>query len=263
MIMNIVWEVERDKDVLISTVKKFYNNKTYLVRIKVNVNSFKIIEAIFLDDGNTRSCDCIKGMYAYIHGKKEIKTSLKKRMCLGDNTTDLFLQAVSALVQAETYVYKERGYKNKNEYNIYWDFLEKNNCRYYNDDFFSMRKGEPKWMDYVENRFADKILFQRKKTYEINKILNKVNYKISALLQDTYHEIRIVFKCDANYVVLDGKIEFLRAPGKACFTNSENIEYLIGKSLLDLGKPEVIENFGGAHGCYHVVEMISEIIGVI
>ena len=48
--MNIVWEVERDKDVLISTVKKFYNNKTYLVRIKVNVNSFKIIEAIFLDD---------------------------------------------------------------------------------------------------------------------------------------------------------------------------------------------------------------------
>ena len=81
--------------------------------------------------------------------------------------------------------------------------------------------------------------------------------------EDTYHEIIIGLKCDPNYVVLDGAIEFTRAPGKACFTNSENIEYLIGKSLISLTKSDVIKILGGRLGCYHVVEMIAEIIGVI
>ncbi len=263
MVMNIKWEVERDENILISTVKKMFNNKSDLVRIKVDISSFKIIEANFLDDKRIISCDSIEGMYAYIQGKKRIKTVLKEEMHVENNIVDLFLQAISALVQAETYVYKERGYKNKNEYNLYWDLLEKNNCRYYNDEFYFMRAGEPKWMDYVENRFEDKILFQRKKTYEINKILNEPNYKIVALLEDTYHEIIIGLKCDPNYVVLDGAIEFTRAPGKACFTNSENIEYLIGKSLISLTKSDVIKILGGRLGCYHVVEMIAEIIGVI
>lgn len=265
MKMKIEWLVEREGDTLISTVKKIYKDKNQTAILRVGVKDFKIIDACFFAEKNNEihdkhHYDMLTGADGYIQGKKQIKNLLKDEE--NNVAIELFLQGISALVQAETYVYKERGYDTKEEYNVYWDFLEKNGCRYYSEEMAFMRCDELKWMDYVEDRFQEHILFQRQKTYEIIDNPKENGYKIVAVLKDTYHEISIDLMCDENYIVVDGDISFVRAPGKACFTNRENVKFFRNKSLGDMTKSEIIENFGGRCGCYHVVEMILEIKSV-
>lgn len=191
------------------------------------------------------------GIEGYIQGKKIVKKRLLENG--HDSFSDIFLQCISALLQAETYVYKERGYKTREDYNIYWDFLEKNNCRMYSDSRRTERLADLPWMDYVPDNFEKDILFEREKTYTIEK--KNGNIFCKGYLSDTYHEMLTLIKIDSEGIITENKIKIIRAPGVSCFTNDENNNSLMGRKLSEISKRDIISALGGCDGCYHIVEM--------
>ena len=150
-------------------------------------------------------------------------------------------------------ILKERGYKTREDYNIYWDFLEKNNCRMYSDSRRTERLADLPWMDYVPDNFEKDILFEREKTYTIEK--KNGNIFCKGYLSDTYHEMLTLIKIDSEGIITENKIKIIRAPGVSCFTNDENNNSLMGRKLSEISKRDIISALGGCDGCYHIVEM--------
>ncbi|MDY2960279.1 MAG: DUF2889 domain-containing protein [Hornefia sp.] len=194
------------------------------------------------------------GVLGYIQGKKIIKKRLSEAR--NSKFEDIFLQCVSALLQAETYVYRERGFESKKEYNEYWDILEKNGCRMYSDSRKDARASDVPWMDYVPDNFGSTVLFEREKEYEIKRADGTVCCK--GHLSDSYHEMETIIEVDSKDVVKRNEIRIIRAPGISCFTNDENNGALAGRKLKDIRKKDIVSALGGCDGCYHIVEMYIE-----
>lgn len=267
--MQIKWYVENLKCDLKATVISLEEGKLQKASLVVDKKDFIIKEAVgaysennLLDFNNVHKFVFLRedtfpeltGVLGYIQGKKIIK----KRLLENDhaNYVDVFIQCVSALLQAETYVYKERGYKSKEEYNVYWDFLEKNNCRMYSDSRREERVVDLPWMDYVPDNFYEEILFQREKTYSFEKQNGTIVCR--GHLSDTYHEMDTLMEVDENGVVTRNEIKVIKAPGISCFTNDENNNILVGRKLNEIKKGDIICSLGGCDGCYHIVEMYIE-----
>ena len=257
--VNIWWSVERRGDCLVSATEKNDGIQIMGAYLYVEIHTFRVVRAEIKQNGNIYKVTDLKGIEAYISGKKIFKNVL-----LGsefEKYTPLFIQCISALVQGETYVYRERGYKTKEEYNHYWDKLEDNGCRMYSKKLSHMRKNDLQWMDYVPNRFNKSKLFIREKFYEMCTEENTSG--VWAHLSDTYHEMKIYLKLTKEKNISEMEIEMLRVPGKACYTNEENSNLLIGENICELTKTKVIDLLGRSAGCYHIVEMFLDLQDMI
>lgn len=263
---EIKWEVRKLTDCLESSVTEsngFFCDRALL---QVNISTFKIKNAEIISEKKVGSNTVVRkenfdelcGIDAYIHGKKEIKCVLQKNG--RSERVNIFVQCVSALVQAETYVYRERGYKSKEEYNLYWDIIENDGCRMYSASRKAFRKEDKKWMDYVPDNFNRELLFFRRKTYE--KIFGESDVKYLLKLNDSYHEMNIEIFTNADKICKSMNISVIRAPGVACFTNKINESKLIGHKLTEINKKWIIENFGKSDGCYHIVELLTDWMGL-
>lgn len=258
----IKWNVIREAASLISTVEKKFvflgEESVMTATVKVGVKDFIIEEAKGSVNGKEYEVDELKGLYGYISGKKAIK---KKTMNKFPELSPLFLQCVSGLIQAETYVYDERGYNSKDEYNRYWDNLEEDGCRYYSNKRADLRASEPAWMEYVPDNFKATELFKREKRYSA--VVEDGTLITVGFLNDTYHEMAISMELNIQGNVLDFQIVFFRGPGQACFSNSENSNMLKGWNIKDISKRDIIKILGGCDGCYHIVELAVELVDVI
>lgn len=257
--VKIRWSVERRGDCLLSATEK--NDGIHMIGayLYVEIHTFKILRAEIKQNGNIYKVTELKGIEAYISGKKILKKALSESEF--EKYTPLFIQCISALVQGETYVYRERGYKTKEEYNRYWDKLEDNGCRMYSKKMSHMRKNDLQWMDYVPDRFNKTKLFIREKFYEMRTEENASG--VFAHLSDTYHEMKIHLKLTKEKEIGEMEIEMLRVPGKACYTNKENSKLLIGENICNLSKTKVIDLLGRSTGCYHIVEMFLDLQDMI
>lgn len=255
---TITWKVENKGETVNSQVVSFLDGRVYKASLEVDKRRFEVVDAVLSITGKethtNKNLDCLKGIEAYIPGKKIIRSKLEgyEKFAI-----ECFLQCVSALVQAETYLYVERGYVSKAEYNVYWDMLEKNGCRFYSDSRQYLREGALTWMEYVPDRYGADILFERNKEYNVFRI-GEI-YELYAHLKDTFHEMKMSIKLDCDLTVKDAVLEVLRAPGVACMTNRENEHKLIGGDFGNITKREIIEKLGGSDGCYHLVEMGIEL----
>lgn len=272
---KISWQINRNEQTLISSVEENFKAKKTIAVIKVNVETF-IIESAYINiDGHKTMVPNIIGTLGYIQGKKTLKRALKESPF--EKYTDLFIQCISALIQAETYVYRERGYQTEEEYNRYWDLLEDNGCRMYSHSRKALRKGDLPWMSYVPDNFNKNPIFAREKNYEVisyqdesedktEDFLSKNLFGLISLkghLKDDYHEMILEIITDLNCIVKNSKINFIKAPGKSCYSNKENQNNLKSLNLKEIEKHQIIDAFGGCDGCYHIVEMAIDMADVI
>ncbi len=66
----------------------------------------------------------LEGCSGYIEGKRVLNQLRGKPA--GELLRYLFTQCINGVIQAETYVYRQRGFETPNQYNKYWDKLEEN-----------------------------------------------------------------------------------------------------------------------------------------
>jgi hypothetical protein len=233
-------------------------------RLLVEISSFRIecaeVEANKAPEEvelGIQVTNALKGMKGYIEGKKELNRLLE--FPGGEMLKYLFNQCINGLIQAETYVYKERGFANREDYDVYWDKLEENGCRMYSH----IDPKDCKWMDYVKPKEKQRNLFNRFKTYNIarnseDKIVARASFS------DSYHELNIeILFLEESGIVENCQICLSRAPGKACFENKCHETQLVGKNIYHLKKTDIIKLLGQSEGCYHLVDITADLLQAI
>ena len=199
----------------------------------------------------------LQGKSGYIEGKRELNVLLPRTD--GEMIKYMFNQCINGLVQAETYIYKIRGFASEAEYDLYWDQLEENGCRMYSNK----SEEDLKWTQYAAPLIRNKNLFNRFKNSKIVYYGGKYMMAYGSF-NDSYHEFDVSIEFNVNTgIISDCEIVFCRAPGKACFTNNSHRKKLIGRNFNELNKKDVIHLFGKSEGCYHLVEMVMDLLRLI
>ncbi len=194
----------------------------------------------------------LEGCSGYIEGKRALNQLRAKPN--GELMRYLFTQCINGVIQAETYVYRQRGFESPDHYNKYWDKLEENGCRMYSN----IAPDDLPWMDYAAPLTRTKNLFNRFK--RVNIVMEGEEAVVSASFSDSYHELQVALNLTADgFMVANCIVDFVRAPGEACFGNGVHADGLVGQSLLTMDKRLLIDIFGGSQGCYHVVDIMLDV----
>lgn len=221
------------------------------------------------------------GEKTFIEGKRVIRTHLTDP---ADRLSSYLLQqSINGIIQAETYFWHDRGFPDAESYNRYWDDLEQSGCRMYSHP----DPADLRWLDYAPPGPRRHALFHRLKSVQILESGGQCAASCAAQTDagqegqspaeeggessvtmngfvcrgdfiDSYHEISIQLICDSQGIIREAQIQFLRAPGKACFENEGHAFTLPGHSIYDLKSADIIELIGGEDGCYHLVEILKD-----
>lgn len=261
---NTMCTVDREEHEICSKAILIYKKWEVEARLFVDVHTFDINKATWQvlkgpreKDLGLQTVDALKGLNGYIKGKKELEC-LRDCPC-GVMMKYLFTECMNGLIQGETCVYKQRGYKTPEEYNRYWEKIEKNGCRMYTH----ICPEDMVWMDYAAFSNRENNIFNRAKScsiigYETKETLAR------GMFSDSYHElnIEIIFDIETG-IIWDCEIFFLRAPGNACFTNHIHKKKLVGENIYELRKRDVIDLLGRGEGCYHLVDITLDILRLV
>ena len=84
--------------------------------------------------------------------------------------------------------------------------------------------------------------------------------KITGEMEDEYHHIVVEILIDAQELkIRDLQVNLIRCPEKTCVDCEENLQKLVGQSLLHpFFRFQLIRTIGGERGCYHVLELLHE-----
>ncbi|MCB6993526.1 DUF2889 domain-containing protein [bacterium 210820-DFI.6.37] len=194
-----------------------------------------------------------QGTAAGLSGKKALP--LLGQLPEGAQVKYLMNQCMNGIIQSESYVYQERGFCDKEAYNRYWDKIEEQGCRMYSQP----HEEDPRWMDYIPQYRRRRTLFNRIKTLRVEG--DGAGCICRGMFSDSYHELNAEIFCDRKSgVVSECKLAYLRAPGRACFDNVLCGKELEGKNLYTVSKEELLWIFGRSAGCYHLVELMKDLI---
>lgn len=227
--------------------------------LRVDVSSFHIMEArwdVYRSPGKALNgggeLPGLKGTEAFMHIGPVLQQQVGELG--GGLARELLAECARGLMQAETFVYRERGYVSAKEYDDYWDGILKDSCRY----FANLDRVAQPWMDYIGDDLRDNSLYNRIKSTNI--LCNSNNsLLINANFLDSFHELTVNVLADFDGVIKDCTGNYLRAPDKVCFENAELLEKLAGKNLSRLTKKDIAQDLGFSSGCTHLVDLVYDI----
>ncbi len=270
VVLERTWEAEA---VIFMDIKTFTIKKALAeVHIKSENPQTDNPDVIGIPDCEKRRSELkeipeLEGISGYIDGKRYANILLEYEN--GDKLKYMFLQCINGMIQAETYVYKEREFETPDSYNKYWDKLEENGCRMYSN----IAPSDPPWMDYAGpitrkmnlfNRFKRVSIIEKQKAELKGEHTSELDIDsdidIVASFTDSYHELLIMMSLQGEKLeVKSCTIDFVRAPGLACFSNGVHSENFIGEEFKGLDKRKLIDVFGKSQGCYHVVDIMLDV----
>jgi hypothetical protein len=261
---EIFCTVNRKKQELISETIFIGRDLEAKASLSVDVGSFLIQDAVWeihrapgdIAVGCGNAASLLTGVSAHIEGRKEMKRLM--RLDGGIALKYLFTDCIKSLVQAETYVYRERGFADEEAYNIYWDRIEKNGCRAYTYP----NEADLRWMDYIPHGPRKDNLFNRGRHYLMMET-GEGQIEIVGGFHDTYHELGLKMTLkDLSGIVSRCEIDYARAPGSSCFNNRIHADKFAGKNITAMTKDEIIRLAGGGEGCYHLVDLLSDAVAL-
>ncbi|NPV73624.1 MAG: DUF2889 domain-containing protein [Pelotomaculum sp.] len=166
---------------------------------------------------------------------------------------ELLAECVRGVIQAETYIFKERGYDSADDYEQWWRKEHVNSCRYYSN----LDRVINSWFDYIGYNLRENNLFNRNKSFTVYN--DNGRFYATGHFSDSFHEVGV----QLSFNGLDGKIvscrgDYLRAPDAVCFENISLLDSFIGRSINGINKKEVAKIAGGPSGCFHLVDIIYD-----
>ncbi|MGE5404516.1 MAG: DUF2889 domain-containing protein [Candidatus Saccharibacteria bacterium] len=192
------------------------------------------------------------GLEAYFNAGRELKKFLP-----GDENElarELLADCIRGIIQAETYLFPERGYESAQAYDAFWDKMYIDSCLYYSN----LDKIEKPWMAYAAIEMRQHVLFNRSRTCEVRGTENGHLLARGSFI-DSFHELAVHLDVDNNGVIIAADGEFRRAPDKICFSNTKNLPQLTGNNICKMGKKDIAKHAGGAQGCNHLVDLLFDI----
>lgn len=261
--VNISVSVDRGGSDVISSSIYLDRNLEMHGYICADIRSYEIRDAwceTVKSCGNVKTgfvgLEFMKGMNAHIEGKRKALRHLKSSY--DPKVRYLMEQCFNGLIQAESYVYRERGFKDKECYNKYWDILEENGCRMYRYP----SETDLRWMDYIPQYERKHFLFSRFKNFELER--NGDLCRGRGHFSDSYHELCAEIVHDRkSELIKECDIMYVRAPGAACFGNDAHGKKLEGMKLSELTGADIVDMFGRSEGCYHLVEILKDLIRLL
>lgn len=227
--------------------------------LRVDVRSFRVKEArwdIYRSPGGALNGGQIvpelNGIAAYFDGVQDI---MKKTRGLGGGLPRvLFTECVKGLIQAETYVYKERGYPTTRDYDEYWNTSYLNQCRYYSN----LDRVTLSWFDYVGDPHREGCIFNRYKNCAVYQTVDGTMVANGSFI-DSFHELGVSMLLRKDGLITAVSGNFLRPPDPVCVESEQHLASLPGKFVTDLSKKDLAAVVGGAHGCAHLLDIVDDV----
>ena len=194
----------------------------------------------------------MKGVTAYFNSGGDLRREAGD--IAGGLVREMLAECVRGIIQAETFLYRERGYLTPEAYGEYWEKASLNSCRYYSN----LHRISRRWSEYVSSYCTGKKLFNRFKNCSIIKSVG--GFAAAGIFSDSFHEMGITVELNNQGMVLDCRGNFLRAPDPVCFENAALLERLKGTFLSGFNKKEVISKIGGPLGCDHLADLIYDLV---
>jgi len=229
-------------------------------KLRVDSSSFLIREAqwnIFRSPGGRsnggRSIPELKGLEAYFNVGSELRRALGPEG--GDLPRELLAECVRGIIQAETYLFVERGHPTAAAYEEYWKGLYQNSCRYYTN----LDRVVQSWFDHLGSSARDSSLYNRNKSCCVHRQPDGSLLATGSFL-DSFHEMSAQMIVSPTGVILACSGSFMRAPDRVCFENANNLPSLTGNNIAALSKKEVARYIGGPQGCNHLVDIVHDVV---
>lgn len=167
---------------------------------------------------------------------------------------ELIAECVRGIIQAETYLYNERGFESPESYDNAWKIMYLNSCRYYSH----LDRVVNKWHEHVGKLDRLDYLFHRNKTCSIIDN-NEKNLLVTGYFSDSFHQMGVMMGL-TDGVIVNCTGNLLRAPDKVCFETGAYLTGLVGMNVNELNKKEASKTIGGSQGCSHLVDIVSEMV---
>lgn len=186
----------------------------------------------------------LQGIQAYFGSGRQVKEALE-----GDPVLiELVLENIMAVIQAEAYLYAERGFPTPEAYDDFWDQNYRGSCKYYSN------------LDLVKTRFMEHIQPKQRTDYLFTRFRNAAVYQseperwqVSVNFGDSFHEMTLNLGCrgdDFQVIEIDGAI--LRCPDQICTKAVSHLEDMVGLALAGANEKDILKATGGGEGCSHL-----------
>lgn len=191
----------------------------------------------------------LSGIEAYLKAGPEIKKALAGKV--PEVARELLNECVRGIVQAETFLIKERGFSDEAAYTEFWDVMYINSCYH----FSHLAEREVLWMDYVGYSERSFNLFNRVHNVTIHQEKDN-SYYIPATFIDSFHELGIRLWVAGDGLITKAEADFTRCPDITCTRITNNIKKLIGMKLPGQSKKDLAALVGGPQGCSHMADIV-------
>jgi hypothetical protein len=256
---NICTTVDRDKDNIIAR-SSLVSSKVEMVGLITATTDFIVKTAdweIYRSpasklNGGDQATPLI-GAEAYLGAAAALKAV---GQAAGRLPQAILAECVKGIIQAETYLFTERGFASAKEYEDSWQDSYAGSCRLYTN----AHRKTVKWHEHVADRKWGNRLFTRFKTAALCQAAAGVI--VNGAFSDSFHELGISFNMKEG-IILDCTGGFVRAPDPICCENRDHLGVLNGLAVEQLTKRELGKYCGGSEGCSHLVDLLGHMITTI
>ncbi|HBV96121.1 MAG: hypothetical protein JL50_05785 [Peptococcaceae bacterium BICA1-7] len=227
----------------------------------VNKKSFSIEKArweIYRGPDGPVSMDIegLKGVEAYMGSGAALRSALSG--CSAAEALPLMTETVRGIIQAETFLFRERGFKDSQSYDEYWNSMYAGSCRYYSN----LDRVTTRWEDYIAGQERFGSLYNKFKTVSVSRDGGALH--AAASMSDSFHEVGIDARLDLKTGVLtEARCRLLRGPDQVCCEAAEFSSNLLGKCIASLSKKEMAAALAGGSGCVHIIDTWNDLALVL
>lgn len=252
---NTALKVNRNNDVVQAECSLLNNNTEASAWVYADVKTLQIQRAGWAlyrsIESNTGVFELpeLIGVEAYLNSGPVLKSVLGAPG--QELPRKLVAECFRGMLQAESFFFVDRGYETADQYNEFWNQSYTGSCRCFSH-LDQIDKQWPEWLN-TERSYS---LFNRSKTISIQR--QQLDFIITASLIDTYHNLHLEMRLDENGLVQIASGDFIAAPDKICYENTDHLPQFIGQNLPAMSKKDIAALVGGAEGCTHLLDMIYD-----
>lgn len=230
----------------------------YCARLLVQPSTFKVLHAQWEVKRTTEgSFDKIMDLPAMCGVELYFNSGPALRQALASLQESyapaLFADAVRALIQAETFLYRERGFNSTAAYDDYWNTNHLDSCRFYSN----LDRVSQGWYEHVGIDKRAGNIFNRFKSHFLYALEN--GYGLFGHFNDSFHGVATELQlAEDGSTVIKAKGSLLRAPDSVCLEAAAYMRLLEGKQLKGVKKRELVELLGSRQGCIHIFDTVFD-----
>lgn len=261
--MQRIWHssVMREDEQYLMAKTSYLDSRTERMTVmRVKADNLKIEEAWLERLGrpgdmaeSRKYIEGLKGVEAYLGSGSGLRAGLQG--IKDEVERSLFNDTVIAIVQAETFLFRERGYSDAVTYSQAWEEFYAGSCRYYSN----LDQVKTTWGGYVGKTGRETNLFNRGKSQQLYRN-DKGIYVINGSLIDSFHQVNTHLILDQDMKVTAAYGELPRVPDTVCRESSLQMENLKGHLLPGMPKRELAHLLGAGQGCVHLIDLTYDSI---